>query len=444
MNARRRPIPRFNPDHRLSRSRTGANLRLLGLTEPASPRPMRVTIVQYGGDYREAWERFDRGGKATYQAQRYSVAFVSSLAQRCAQVAIVCALTDAPYDVELPNKVRAIGAGFSAGFDARDLVSIVESTTPDRLILVTPMVPLLKWAAKNRVRTLMTIADSFNKGGLLESIRHRRLARLLNRPNVEWIGNHGIAACLSVASIGVERDKIIPWDWPSTHQPSDYEERTLDASTPPTLVYVGSLSEAKGVGDLLRALHHLKGEGLKPTVTIVGQDHDGAMRALAERLDLIAQLNFAGVKANEDIPETMRAADAVIIPSRHEYPEGLPLTIYEALAARTPIIASDHPMFHGALLHEHTALIFPAGDAAALAGAIRRLSTDADTYARMSRNSEIAWHALKLPVTWGDLIERWLVDDDGDRSWIGNHRLNSGRYQQQIAARSGLGGRANA
>jgi len=41
----------------------------------------------------------------------------------------------------------------------------------------------------------------------------------------------------------------------------------------------------------------------------------------------------------------MRSADAIVIPSRHEYPEGLPLTIYEALAARTPIVASDHQCF---------------------------------------------------------------------------------------------------
>jgi glycosyltransferase involved in cell wall biosynthesis len=397
---------------------------------------MRVTIVQYGGDYREAWERFDHGGKATYQAQRYSVDFVSSLAQRLEQVAVICASTAAAYDVELPNKVRAIGAGFSAGFRPRDLVPLVDRTSPNRLILVTPMAPILKWAAKNRVRTLMTLADSFKKGGFLTSIRHRRLAHLSNGPNVEWVGNHGIAACLSVASIGVRPDKIIPWDWPPSHRPSDYGARNLDKSKRLTLVYVGSISEAKGVGDLLRAVHHLKGEGLKPVLTIVGRDHDGTMQDLAGRLGLIDRVSFAGVIANEDIPETMRSADAVIIPSRHEYPEGLPLTIYEALAARTPIIASDHPMFHGALSHEQTALVFRAGDFEALADAIRRLSTDAELYARMSSNSERAWQALQLPVTWGDLIERWLADDEAGRHWLGEHRLNSGRYREQIAARA--------
>jgi glycosyltransferase involved in cell wall biosynthesis len=147
------------------------------------------------------------------------------------------------------------------------------------------------------------------------------------------------------------------------------------------------------------------------------------------------------VIANEDVPVTMRAADAVIIPSRHEYPEGLPLTIYEALAARTPIIASDHPMFRGALAHEETALVFPAGDVGALADAIRRLTTDAALYALLSENSERAWEALQLPVAWGELIERWLADD---QDWLREHRFNSGRYREQIAVRTRFGSAADA
>lgn len=396
---------------------------------------MRITMVQYGGDYREAWQRFDRGGKATYQAQRYSVGFVASLAERFEQVAVICALSDAAYDETLPNKVRAVGGGLKPGFDPRDLVPIVAGTRPDRLILVTPMVPLLEWAAKTRIRTLMTLADSFKKGGLIAFLRHRRLARLLNGSNVEWVGNHGIAACLSLASIGVQPRKIIPWDWPPSHRPSGYPERSLDMSRALNLIFVGSVSEEKGVGDLLRAAHQLKNSGPEIHLTIVGADYDGSMQELANHLGLQDKVSFAGVIPNEDVPNKMRAAEVVVIPSRHEYPEGLPLTIYEALAARTPIIASDHPMFFGALVHERTALVFRAGDESSLANAIRRLARDAELYARLSKNSEQAWQDLQLPVTWGELIDHWLADDEPDHKWLQGHRLSSGLYQRQIAAR---------
>jgi glycosyltransferase involved in cell wall biosynthesis len=146
-------------------------------------------------------------------------------------------------------------------------------------------------------------------------------------------------------------------------------------------------------------------------------------------------VRFAGLVPNEDVPVAMREADAVVIPSRHEYPEGLPLTIYEALAARTPIIASDHPMFRGALNQEQSALVFSAGDAEALAAAIERLSEDQQLYAQLSANSEAAWTALQLPVSWGSLLEKWLSGSAEDQDWLRAHRLPSGIYDRQIADR---------
>lgn len=395
---------------------------------------MRLTIVQYAGDYREAWERFDRGGKATYQAQRYSVDFVGSLAERLDQVAVICAITDQPYDIVLPNKVRAIGGGLKPGFQSRDISHLLAKSGPDRFVLTTPMVPLLKWARNHRIRTITTFADSF-RAGPRTWITHRRLASELNDPNVEWVGNHQIAACLSLTDIGVEPEKIVPWDWPPSHRPDDHAARELVDGRPLKLVYVGSVEEAKGVGDFLRALEQLKKNNGCPEATVIGRDRDGGMEALAATLGLGEQVRFAGVIPNEDVPEAMRNADAVVIPSRHEYPEGLPLTIYEALAARTPIIASDHPMFRGTLVDEQSALVFAAGNSEALAGAIRRLHSDRELYARLSRNSAEAWQALQLPVTWGDLIEKWLSDDPASRDWLFAHRLNSGFYERQIELR---------
>jgi glycosyltransferase involved in cell wall biosynthesis len=397
---------------------------------------MRLTIVQYGGDYREAWERFERGGAATYQAQRYSIDFVGSLAQRLEQVAVICAVTEDPYDEVLPNKVRSIGAGLSPGFHPNELLPLLSRSAPDRLVLVTPMLPLLRWARRNQIRTLTTLADSFQPGGLRAHIRHWRLAHELNQPSVEWTGNHGIGACLSLLRIGVRPDKIVPWDWPPSHRPYDYAPRLRDSSKPLSLIFVGAVTESKGVGDVLRALHQLRSGSVAPTLTVVGRDHDGNMHALANSMGLGEQVRFAGLVPNEEIPLAMRAADVVVIPSRHDYPEGLPLTIYEALSSRTPIIASDHPMFIGALTNEQSALIFPAGNTDALASVIRRLGSDADLYAKLSLNSEAAWRALQLPVTWGALIEHWLSDVPDDANWIKNYRLTSGLYDEQIAARS--------
>jgi glycosyltransferase involved in cell wall biosynthesis len=393
---------------------------------------LRLTIVQYAGDYREAYNRLAAGGKETYHAQRYSVDVVGSLAQKLDQVCVICALSEEKYDISLGNGVRAIGAGLKQGFHPSRLIPELVKSRPTRISLTTPMVPILRWANANRVRSIVPLADSFQKGGLRATFRQKRLAYYLNRPTVEWVGNHGINACLSLLDIGVVPDKIVPWDWPPSHRPSDHAERTLQGNLPYKILYVGSVVRPKGVGDLLQAVSQMRARTLDVTLSIIGRDPDGAMTALSDALGLSKVVNFAGIVPNEDVPAAMRAADVVVIPSRHEYPEGLPLTIYEALAARTPIVASDHPMFRGALVHNESAVIFRAGDGTAMASALTRLLRDPVLYAKLSQRSEAAWNRLQLPVTMGRLLEAWISDSPAEAQWIRDHRLTSGRYDERI------------
>ena len=391
---------------------------------------MRLTILQYAGDYREAFDRLTSGGKETYYAQRYSVNLVGQLAQRIQQVAVICALSETAYDVVLSNGVRAIGAGLNQGFNASELIPVLARTKPTRLSLTTPMVPILKWANANRIRTIAPLADLFQSRGLRNAFRHRRLAYYLNRPVVEWVGNHGISACLSLLNIGVAPDKIVPWDWPPSHRPSDYTPRLLRNDLPRKLLYVGSVTQAKGVGDLLQAIARLRKNESNVRLSLAGREPDGAMTALSRFLKVDDIVDFLGIVPNEHIPAAMREADVVVIPSRHEYPEGLPLTIYEALSARTPIVASDHPMFREALVDGESAVIFPAGDVDSLAYTIARLLQDVRLYEKLSVHSEHAWNRIQLPVSMGVPAEAWIADDPAQTQWIRDHSLFSGRYRR--------------
>ena len=114
----------------------------------------------------------------------------------------------------------------------------------------------------------------------------------------------------------------------------------------------------------------------------------------------------------------MREADLVIIPSRHEYPEGLPLTIYEALCSRNPIIASDHPMFKNQLKDSISAMVFPAKNSSALAAKIEQIMTDLQLYNQISLASAETWQKLQIPVKRWNLIERWLDDSPESQQWF--------------------------
>jgi glycosyltransferase involved in cell wall biosynthesis len=124
----------------------------------------------------------------------------------------------------------------------------------------------------------------------------------------------------------------------------------------------------------------------------------------------------------------MIKADLVLIPSRHEYPEGFPMTIYEALCSRTPMIASDHPMFQNFLIHGVNAMIFPAMNSKALAEIIEKVLSDATLYNSLSLAAPEAWKQLQIPVKWADMIHRWLNHSAENQNGLFAHTLASKGY----------------
>ncbi len=394
---------------------------------------MRLLILQFNGDYREAFNRFEAGAGETYYAQKYSVDMVDKLGQQVEQIGVLCCITAESYDEVLSNGVRAIGAGFQGAVDFEQIVQRIEQFQPTHLILNTPVRRLLNWAIQHRIPTLAILADSFEAKSPKTHITNFLLARKLNHPQIQWIGNHGVPAAQALQKIGVNPNKIIPWDWPHRTSPEAFPAKTLSVSAPENssplkLVYVGTISEAKGVGDAIRAVSRLKAQNFPVTLQIAGRGEIAAFEDLVQKLDIADRVNFLGLVENHRVIELMRSADLVLVPSRPEYPEGFPMTIYEALCSRTPIVASNHPMFIKRLRHRTNALIFSAGDETALANCIQDLLTDPDLYQQISQASLPTWKNLQLPVQWGDFIQRWLNGSATDQQWLYQQRLASGQY----------------
>lgn len=394
---------------------------------------MRLLIVQYAGDYRETFHRLRTGGGETYHAQRYVVDSMSKLGHRIGEVAFLCCITSEAYNEVLQDGFRAIGTGLSSA-EVPALIKLIEAYQPTHLVMHTPIRALFAWAARKRIRTLGLLADSFQCKSLRQCIRNHQLVGTLNHPTVEWVTNHGLNSCLSLQQIGVRPDKIIPWDWPHAITPAQFSPKPLrNPNGAWKLVYVGSISESKGVGDLIRAVAYLKAQQVAVSLRIGGSGTIAEFTQLARDLDVSDRVEFLGLVPHERVIELMREADLVAVPSRHEYPEGFPLTIYEALTSRTPIIASDHPMFAGNLQHRRNAMVFPAGKAEAIASTIQGLLSNPDLYHELSMASEAAWERLQIPVKWADLISRWAEDTPADRQWLRDHRLTSGRYDARLA-----------
>lgn len=392
---------------------------------------MRLLVILYAGDYRHAYKRMAANEGETYHGHQYAIQSLIKISQEVDEVAVLCCQSQEAYDENLESNFRVIGTGFSPEKNMNRLLRIISDYCPTHVVLRTPMLGILGFLTKRKIPTLIMFADSFLSNTFSAKLRCFWMVRQLNQPCVQWVSNHGLNACHALQLIGVKNEKIIPWDWPHTLTPSALQPKTLKTNGKPwRLMYVGSISETKGVGDLIEAIAHLKRRQFDIKLEVAGKGETEKFSLQAKRLGVDVAVEFLGLIPNNTVVERMRKADLVLVPSRHEYPEGFPLTIYEGLCARTPIIASDHPMFAGILSHETSAMVFPAGDPIAITDCVEQVLTDADLYHKLSIASLDAWKRLQIPVKWADLIERWLFKSKENSQWLQEHRLSSGRYSQ--------------
>ncbi len=389
---------------------------------------MRIVFVQ-SGDYRTAVQNFAAGGAETYAAQRYSVDLVALLAQRHEHVSVVCVNAD-PHDEQLANGVHVQGLRLYSQVSVPELVTRVAALRPTHLISRSPIRPLLRWGVRSGTRTLPLLATSFPKVGRLRTrFRYWQTARALRDPAIQIVGNHAINSCLDLRRIGVPAEKIVPWDWPQMATPSERAPKLRATSEGPVrLFYAGVISEDKGVGDCLGALRILRERGHDARLSIAGSGEIPRFEEVAKQLGVAGAATFLGRIPHQQVVKLMNEHDLTVVPSRHSYPEGLPLTIYDSYCSRTPLVASDHPMFRGRVEDGFAALVFRAGSAESLADRAEELLRSPELYARLSRNSAEAWAKLQLPVRWGDLLQHWLADTSESREYFSRFNLENGRY----------------
>ncbi len=387
---------------------------------------LRIAIVQYGV-FHGRFEELRTGGSETYYAQRYSVDFVADLAERCEFLGVCGVLGKKAEEVALSDRLHSacVPAIRGGAMDSPSIIRLLEKWRPDRLILQAPDRPLLKWALRNKIETLPLLADSFEQKSFRRQAQAFLLGRLLNKPAFRAVGNHNVPSCISLKRIGIDAAKIYPWDWPHEVRPEANPVKSLPEG-PAELVYVGTVAEAKGVAECVEAARILKSDGIDFKMTIIGGGgfSQGA-EALIARHDLSEQVRLTGRLSHEQVFETLRSATLSMAPSWHAYPEGLPMTIYEALATRTPLALSDHPMFQLYFKDTPAARMAPERNPEALASAIKALITDQAAYAAASEATGDLWNKVKCDLTWGTLIKAWLGENGASLNSIREESLEA-------------------
>ncbi len=152
------------------------------------------------------------------------------------------------------------------------------------------------------------------------------------------------------------------------------------------LLFVGNLSERKGVSELLQAmaLPELAALPMPLALTLAGGGDVAGYQAQAEALGLGPErVRFAGWSDQAAVAQLMAEADMLVLPS---YDEGLPLVILEALANGVAVVCTPVGEIPSVLNDAETALLVPPGDVAALGAALSKLALDAGLRERLERN----------------------------------------------------------
>jgi len=145
-----------------------------------------------------------------------------------------------------------------------------------------------------------------------------------------------------------------------------------EAVAAPRVVAVGSLIKRKAFDVLLHALASLDAEGMKFSLSLVGDGPEGpALKELTSRLGLADCVEFTGKIA--DVPGLMAGAHIVVHPSLHE---GLSNTVLEGMAEGLPVVATAIEGNTEIIESGRSGILVPPGEAEPLADAIRELLQD--------------------------------------------------------------------
>lgn len=122
-------------------------------------------------------------------------------------------------------------------------------------------------------------------------------------------------------------------------------------------LFVGRLTEEKGILPLLKAF-----SGTDRRIVIAG---DGPLKGQVEAAaKKHPNISYLGALSGDQVLQQMRACTALVFPSI--WYEGMPMTIIEAFAAGTPVIASRTGAMASMITDGVNGSLFPIGDEVAL------------------------------------------------------------------------------
>jgi len=230
-----------------------------------------------------------------------------------------------------------------------------------------------------------------------------------------WVLNHcNHVVCVSnalkeeVVALGLTETKVTVI--PNGVNTLDYLPQK--SPTNPIILFIGSLTEQKGVKYLLEAFADVNRSFQDSHLRIVGEGPElEKLITLTQRLGIQENVSFEDVVAHSKVSTIMQESSIFVLPSMNE---GFGLVLLESLANGLPAIAFNSGGVRD-ILSDGAGILVEPGNVEQLANAIKNLITDKDLYAHIrkqgfQKSKNFSWDIVATKVS--DIYESILEGNE--------------------------------
>lgn len=157
-----------------------------------------------------------------------------------------------------------------------------------------------------------------------------------------------------------------------------------NADTWRKLLFLGSLTEHKGVSELLVALSNPRLNTLDWRIKIAGPGPLEHYRQMGANMGLQDRVQWLGLVSENQVQKLLFESEILVCPSRNE---GMPMVILEAMSYGLAIVATPVGAIPEIVTNGWNGMLVPFGDSTALACAISEIIEDQSLRERMMMNS---------------------------------------------------------
>jgi glycosyltransferase involved in cell wall biosynthesis len=237
----------------------------------------------------------------------------------------------------------------------------------------------LRWAFRNPPELIVTCAR-FLVGMVQRSLPENAATRVVAVPNA------------------VDTSRFAPGN------KQEARRHIGDRTDRPLLVMLANLAAHKGHETAIRMVALLRKRGIEASLWLAGTERGGETSYTAKLQRLLGELGVADLVSflgqREDAAEIVRAADCFLLPSTHE---GLPLSVLEAQASGTVVLAAPTAGVPEVVIDGETGFLIPADDATGYADRFEQLLRNPGLGNRIVENALVK---TRRDSTWSAYCER--------------------------------------